>query len=151
MTHRVLVGSLTALLLTGLIAAAPEKMTFQDAKVRAFDLHRSLIGFAGPAVKEKVAASARAARAYLAKCGASCDLGAFLSGDLRRRFTKAKVEEIQVLEALAFAEALKDMSQTDQLKLQETAQKQGQILQLMSNLSKMAHDTLKAIIQNMRA
>lgn len=151
MANKVLVGSLTALPLIGLLVAAPEKMTFQDARVRALDLHRSLIGFAAPAVKEKVTASARAARAYLAKCGAGCDLGAFLSSDLKRRFSRAKAKEAQVLEALAFAETISDMSQMDQLKLQEAMQKQAQILQLISNISKMQHDTLKAIIQNMRA
>lgn len=45
---------------------------------------------------------------------------------------------------------LVDMGQMDQLDLQDAMQKQGQILQLMSNISKMIHDSLKGIIQNLR-
>lgn len=45
---------------------------------------------------------------------------------------------------------LEDMGQMDQLDLQDAMQKQSQILQLMSNISKMIHDTLEGIIQNLR-
>ena len=38
----------------------------------------------------------------------------------------------------------------DQMDLQDAMEKQARILQLMSNISKMVHDTLKGIIQNMR-
>lgn len=45
---------------------------------------------------------------------------------------------------------LEDIGQLDQVALQDAMQKQAQILQLISNISKMMHDTLKGIIQNLR-
>jgi len=36
------------------------------------------------------------------------------------------------------------------MKLRDEMEKQAQMIRLMSNLSKTAHDTLKGIIQNMR-
>ena len=47
-------------------------------------------------------------------------------------------------------QSLEDISQLDQLALQDAMQKQAQILQLISNIMKMEHDTLKGIIQNLR-
>jgi len=142
--------ALLAVLSAGVILPAAEKMSFQTAKAQAFELHRSLIADASPQVRAKITASAQAARAYLAKCGRKCDLHAFLTKDLGRRFARPTGEQFRLLEALAFAEAFEDMGQLDQLDLQDAMQKQSQILQLLSNLSKMEHDTLKAIIQNMR-
>jgi len=150
MKKEALIAFLALVLMVGQLQAAPEKMTFQSAKTQAVDLHRSLIGFAVPTVKARITASAKAARGYLTKCGARCDLEAFLSKDLKRRFFRASAEELQLLEALAFAETFKDMSQMDQMDLQDAMEKQARILQLMSNISKMVHDTLKGIIQNMR-
>ena len=43
-----------------------------------------------------------------------------------------------------------DMSQLDQLKLQDNMQKQSQALQTLANISKMTNDSSMAIIQNMR-
>jgi hypothetical protein len=45
---------------------------------------------------------------------------------------------------------LEEIDQLDQLALQDAMQKQAQILQLISNISKIQHDTLKGIIQNLR-
>jgi hypothetical protein len=45
---------------------------------------------------------------------------------------------------------LEEIDQLDQLALQDAMQKQAQIMQLMSNISKIQHDTLKGIIQNLR-
>ncbi len=45
---------------------------------------------------------------------------------------------------------LEEIDQLDQLALQDAMQKQAQILQLMSNISKTLHDTLKGIIQNLK-
>ncbi len=150
MDKKVLTGSLALILMVGPLLAAPEKMTFQEAKSKAAELHGSLIGSASPAVKARITASAQAARSYLAKCGAKCDLGTFLSADLKRRFTRVRPDELQLLETLAFSETVSDMSQMDQLKLQDAMQKQAQMMQTLSNISKMTHDTLKGIIQNMR-
>ena len=43
-----------------------------------------------------------------------------------------------------------DMSRMDQLALQDAMTKQATMLQTLSNIMKMQHDTLKAIIQNLR-
>jgi hypothetical protein len=134
----------------GTAAGAGQKGSFQTARTQAIDLHRSLIVYAAPPVKAKITASALAARDYLAKCGRSCDLHAFLAKDLKRRFPRTNGDEVRLLEALVFAETVGDMSQMDQLDLQNAMEKKAQLLQLISNISKMAHDTLKAIIQNMR-
>jgi vacuolar-type H+-ATPase subunit I/STV1 len=45
---------------------------------------------------------------------------------------------------------LEEIDQLDQMALQDAMQKQAQLLQLMSNISKMLHDTLKGIIQNLK-
>jgi len=50
----------------------------------------------------------------------------------------------------AVLSTLEDIDQLDQLAMQDAMQKQAQILQLMSNISKMLHDTLKGIIQNLK-
>jgi len=47
-------------------------------------------------------------------------------------------------------ERLTQMSQMQQLDLQNALSKQQQVLQMLSNVSKMLNDTLKAIIQNKR-
>ncbi len=52
--------------------------------------------------------------------------------------------------ALIFAETLTDMTQQMQLDLQDTLQKQQEFIQTISNIMKNQHDTLKAIINNMR-
>jgi hypothetical protein len=50
---------------------------------------------------------------------------------------------------LAFAETA-DISQLLQLDVQDKLQKQQQFVQTISNIMKNEHDTLKAIIQNLR-
>jgi len=150
MKNRVFIRTFAVILALGPLLAAPEKMSFQTAKAQAIELHRSLIGFATPPVRAKITASAQAARTYLAKCGKACDLETFLSKDLQRRFARAGGDKLRLLEALVFAETFRDMGPMDQLNLQDTMEKQAQILQLISNISKMIHDTLKGIIQNMR-
>ena len=141
---------LALILLVGPLLAAPQKMTFQEATSKAVELHRSLIGSASPAVRARITASAEAARDYLAKCGAKCDLGTFLSRDLKQRFPRVRPTELQLLEALAFAETVSDMSQMDQMELQSAMQRKSTIEQTLSNIVKMTHDTLKSIVQNLR-
>ncbi len=150
MRKELLAGSLAFILLAGPLLAAPQKMTFQEAKSKAVELHGSLIGSASPAVKARITASAEAARDYLAECGAKCDLGTFLSRDLKRRFPRVRPAELELLEALTFAETVSDMSRVDQLRLQDSMQKASRMMQTISNISKTTHDTLKSIIQNMR-
>ena len=43
-----------------------------------------------------------------------------------------------------------DLTQMSQLELQDAMSKQAQTLQMMSNIMKQQHDTMSAIIQNMR-
>lgn len=61
-----------------------------------------------------------------------------------------KETELRLLESLAFAEAVSEMSELDRLALQEALQKRQQFLQAISNIARSEHDTLKAIIQNIR-
>lgn len=150
MNKKLAMGFLVACLVILPLLAAPEKPTFQTAKSRALELHDSLIGLAAPQVRAKVTASARAARAYLAGCRKACDLHAFLTKDIKPRFARAGTDELRLLEALVFAETFKDMAQAEQLRLQDAMQQQQQVLQLISNISKSQHDTLKSIIQNLR-
>jgi hypothetical protein len=44
-----------------------------------------------------------------------------------------------------------DMSQMDQMALQDAMNKQAAVMQTISSIMKMQHDTLKAIIQNLKA
>jgi len=150
MKSKRIIGLLAGLLVVGATASAAQKTAFEVTKGKALELHRSLIGYAAPQVKAKIAASAQAAKDYLANCGRECDLHAFLAKDLKARFARTTGEQFQLLEALVFAEAFKDMSELDQMRLQDTMERQAQLMQLMSNISKMVHDTLKGIIQNMR-
>jgi hypothetical protein len=150
MNAKALSRSMALILAIPLLLAPAQKPTFKTAKDQAIGLHRSLIASARPEVQAKIAASAKAARAYLAKCGRDCDLHAFLMKDIGRRFSVRKRAESQLLEALIFGETIADMSELDQLKLQDTEQKQQQLVQTISNIMKSSHDTLKAIIQNLR-
>ena len=50
----------------------------------------------------------------------------------------------------AVLQTMTDMSQQLQLQLQDAMNKQQQAMQVLSNIMKNQHDTLKAIIQNMR-
>ncbi len=47
-------------------------------------------------------------------------------------------------------QGMSDMSQLDMLKLQDAMNKQAQLMQMMSNLMKMMHDTQMAIIRNIK-
>lgn len=144
------IGSLALLLALSLPAAPAQKPAFQTAKEQALGLRGSLMSAAAPGVRAKIAASAEAARTYLAKCGRSCDLHAFLTKEIGRRFTPKKDAESRLLETIIFAETLSEMSELDQMALQDEQQKQQQLIQTISQIMKMSHDTLKAIIQNMR-
>jgi len=42
------------------------------------------------------------------------------------------------------------MSELDKTRLQDAMEKQAQPVRLMSNISKMVHDTLKGIVRNLR-
>ena len=45
---------------------------------------------------------------------------------------------------------MSDMSQLDMMKLQDAMNKQAQLMQMMSNIMKMMHDTQMAIIRNIK-
>jgi len=150
MNAKAISGSMALILAVPLLLAPAQKPTFKTAKDQAIGLHRSLIATARPEVRTKIAASAKAARAYLATCGRDCDLHAFLKQDIGTRYSTKTETESRLLETLAFAEIVSEMSELDQLALQDELQKQQQLLQTISNIMKSSHDTLKAIIQNLR-
>jgi hypothetical protein len=150
MNNKALIGSLALFLAGSLLLAPAEKPSFQTAKTQALGLHRDLIPFASPAVQAKITAAAKAARTYLARCGRACDLHAFLTKDIGRRFSIRKKAEVQLLEALIFGETIADMSELDQIELQNTQQKLNEVMSTLSAIVKNSHDTLKAIIQNLR-
>jgi hypothetical protein len=135
----------------GTVQAATSQTAFESTKRKALELHSSLISQAAPAVRAKISASALAVRKYLAECGRKCDLYQFCSKDLKARFTRLTAREVHVLMALVYAETVSDMSQQMQLDLQDTMQEQQQFIQTISNIMKAEHDTLKAIINNLRA
>jgi hypothetical protein len=150
MKSKWIIGFLAGVLSFGVAAAAPAKAPLEVAKGQALALHQSLIAEAKPPVRAKIAASARAAQGFVARSPGHCDLQKFLVRDLRTRFPLVTGQQLDVLLTLAFAETMSDMSQLDQLKLQDQLQKLSQTVQLISDISKNQNDTLKAIIGNLR-
>jgi hypothetical protein len=148
------IGFMAGLLAFGVVAAAPvktpAKSPLEVAKGQALTVHQSLIADANSQVRAKIAASAQAARECLVRNPQSCNLHEFLTRDLQKRFPRLTEEQLNVLMTLAFAETLSDMSQQDQLALQDALQRQAQVMQTISNISKNEHDTLLAIIQNLK-
>ena len=137
-------------LIVGAAAGIIQEISFEDTRIKALEFHRSLIGYAMPEVRAKITASALAAKAYLAECKLKCDLNSFLSNDLKKRFPGISDKPLQLLIALVFAETVGDDSQLVKIEFKATLQKEQQIIQLMSNMMKNEHDTLKAIIQNLK-
>jgi hypothetical protein len=68
--------------------------------------------------------------------------------DVRQMSASQLEEEIQSAEANL--NSMGDMSQLQQLQLQDAMQKQQQVIQTISNIMKNQHDTLKSIIQNLK-
>jgi len=81
----------------------------------------------------------------------------------RKEFPNASQEELNVAvfysiskidtklrEEAGKADTLSDMSQLDMIDLQDAMQKEAQLMQMMSNMLKMMHDTSMAIIRNMK-
>ena len=152
MKTKLAIGFLVVPLILGTVQAAPPdgKTVFETTRRKALDLHASLIAQAAPPVRAKIAASAAATRKYLTTCGLNCNLYRFLSQDLGGRFKRPAEREIHLLMALVFAETVGDDSQLSNLDLQDKLQKQQQFIQTISNIIKSDHDTLKAIIDNLR-
>ena len=146
-----IIGFLVGLLAFGVVAVAPPKTPLEIARGQALAVHQSLIADAKPQVRAKITASAQAGKDWLARNPQSRDLHGFFAQDLRKRFPGITEQQLNVLMTLAFAETMSDMSQQDQLKLQDVQQKLSQVVQTISNLMKTENDTLKAIIQNMRS
>ena len=71
----------------------------------------------------------------------------------RKKFPVLKVEEIDMVKAMAYAswiKSIREMNEEDQLAnidLQNTLEKQQQAMNMMSNLSKAARDTAMAVIR----
>jgi len=141
---------MVGLFVVGTVQASKSQNAFETTRKRALEVHASLISQAAPPVRAKITASAAATRTYLATCGRNCNLYRFSSGDLRARFKRVPERELHLLMALAFAEAVSDMTQMDQLVLQDAMQKEQQFVQTISDIMKNQNDTLKAIINNLR-
>jgi hypothetical protein len=150
MKRTCVIGLLVGLFAMGIAGAAPAKTSLETARGQALALHRSLINDAKPQVRAKISAAARAAREYLVRTPRDCDLYRFCSQDLRTRFPRITGQQLQVLMVLVFAETMSDMTQMDNVDLQDKLQKQQQFVQTISNIMKNEHDTLKAIIENLR-
>lgn len=144
------IGFMVGLFLVGTVQAATSQKAFESTRKRALEVRASLISHAAPQVRAKISASAVAFRKYLSGCGRNCGFYRFMSGDLRARFKRLPERELHLLMSLVFAEAVLDMSQMDQLALQDAMQKEGQCIQTISEIMKNENDTLKAIIKNMR-
>ncbi len=151
MKPALIIGSLVASLAIGVAAAPPARTPFETARGQALALHQSLIGSVKPQARAKISAAARAAKACLTQNPRSCNLHAFLTQDLRTRFPQITPAQLDVLMTLAYAETMADLSQEDQLVLQESMQQQAQMIQTISSIMKSEHDTVKAIIQNLRS
>jgi hypothetical protein len=150
MKSKWIIGFLAGVLSFGVAAAAPARTPLEVAKAQALALHQSLIADAKPPVRARIAASARAAKNFVAQSPRQCDLHEFLARDLRMRFPGVTEQQLEVLLTLGFAETMANMNQLDQLKLQEMLQKMAQTVQTITEVSKTEEDTLKAIIQNLR-
>jgi len=75
--------------------------------------------------------------------------GSFTETEYTKTMTKAEVQNlVEKLEALL--ETMGDQSQMDKMKLQDAMNSQSQLMQMMSNLSKMFHDTAMAIVRNLK-
>jgi len=141
---------LSAVLAFGVAAPAAGQTTFVSVRVKALDLHRSLIGFAAPQVRTKITAAAQAAKNYLAQCGRACDLQKFSASDLGTRFGRLSNSELSLLQALVFAELVGDLNQLANLEMQDTLQKQTQFVETISTIMKSQNDTLMEIIRKLR-
>lgn len=150
MKMKLVIGLMVGLFVVGTVQAAKSQNAFETTRRRALEVHAALISHTAPQVRAKISASAVAFRKYLAGCGRNCRLYRFSSEDLRARFKRVPERELHLLMALAFAEAISDMTQMDQLALQDTMQKEQQFIQTISDIMKDENDTLKAIINNLR-
>jgi len=156
MRAKIAIGFLIGVFVVGtVLAAAPDSTAaFETVKRDTVRFHASLIPHASPQVRAKITASAVAGRRYLAGGGRNCDLYRFLSGDLRRKFKALSERELHVLMALSFAEMIGgkadtvgDDSQLANVDLQDSLQKQQQLIQMLSNITKMTNDTAMATIR----
>jgi hypothetical protein len=141
---------LSAVLTFGVVAPAAGQTAFAAAKVKALDLHRSLIGFAAPQVRGKITASAQAVKSYLAQCGRGCDLEKFSASDLGNRFGRLSDSELSLLKALVFSELVGDSNRMDNIEMQDNLQAQQQFIQTILTIMKSQNDTLMEIIRKLR-
>ncbi len=150
MKMKLAIGFMVGLFVLGSAQASKPQNSFETTRKRALEVHAALIPHVAPQVRAKISASAVAFRKYLVGCGRNCRLYRFSSEDLRARFKRVPERELHLLMALAFAEAVSDMTQMDQLALQDTMQQEQQFIQTISDIMKDENDTLKAIINNLR-
>ncbi len=65
-------------------------------------------------------------------------------------FSQGELAEDELGRVSGGAGSVSDLTQMQALALQDTMQKQQQAIQMMSNISKMVHDSSKSIISNLK-
>ncbi|MCX8161344.1 MAG: hypothetical protein N3G18_10535 [Candidatus Saccharicenans sp.] len=147
MKARVISVPLAFILVISLLGAPSQKLTPQAAKEQALSLHSSLMPYASSEVRAKITAAARAAIGYLQKCGQKCDLHAFLTQEVNRRFSLKTKKEIDLLETLVYAEMFRESSEMDSRPIQNILRKQQKVSQAVSSAGKISNDTALSIIR----
>lgn len=75
--------------------------------------------------------------------------GNFIKTEVTKEMSKSEVQNL-MSELDGVKETLTEMNQMDMLNLENAMNSQAQLLQTVSNIMKMMHDTAKSIIQNLR-
>ena len=155
MKMKFVVGFVIGLIILGsaqAAAAVSNKATFKSTGKQAAGLHSSLVPHASPAVRSRISDSAKAAKAYLAKCGRDCRLHSFLSSDLKSRFKKLNKQELDLLITLTYGEfaGMVTESELAALELQELEQEKELVITTVSRVMETQHDTLMSVINNIK-
>jgi hypothetical protein len=151
MNEKLAIALMTGFLVFGIIQAGVPQTDFESTKRKALDLYTSLVSLAAPQVRVKISASALAFKNYLAQCSRKCNVYQFCFNDLKARFTSLTDNEVYLLMALVFAEAVSGMSPQMQLKLSDPASwEENRQFTMISTILKSKNDILKATIKNIR-
>ncbi len=75
--------------------------------------------------------------------------GSFTEKEVTKPMTKAEVQNL-IDSMNSQKDTISEMSQMDMLNLQNAMNQQSQLMQTLSNIMKVMHDTAKSIIQNLR-
>ncbi len=145
-------GFVMGVLIAGTVPAAQQddKAAFEATKRKISDLHASLISHAAPPVQARIRASAAATTQYLSSCGRTCNLSAFMSRDLKGRFTRLTSRELDLLVGLVFAETAATDSEQVQLRLNDLFQKHDQAVATLQKVLSGARETQVSILSNIK-